>query len=154
MTVSVLKLFFKKQKPNVIYYRDYKNFSNDQFRTDFLHELMKGRIEISRLDIFTGTALRILGKHAPIKQKTIRANESPFMNKNLKKEIMNRSRLKNKFLKHSSEENRLAYNKQRNLCTSILRKEKRNYFETLDTSKVTDNKTFWKTIKPMFSKNV
>ena len=126
MTVSVMKIFFKKQKPNVIYYRDYKKFSNDQFRADFVDELMKGNIKISRLDIFTGTALQILGKYAPMKQKTIRANESPFMNRSIKKEIMNRSRLKNKFLKENSEENRLAYNKQRNLCTSLLRKEKKH----------------------------
>ena len=72
------------------------------------------------------------------------------MTKNLKKAIMNRSRLKNQ-----CQENKLAYNKQRNLCTSLLRKEKKNYFEGLDTSKITDNKMFWKTVKPMFSnKNV
>ena len=29
---------------------------------------------------------------------------------------------------------------------------KKAYFENLDTSKITDNNTFWKTIKPMFSK--
>ena len=29
MAVSVMKIFFKKQKPNVMYYRDYKKFSND-----------------------------------------------------------------------------------------------------------------------------
>ena len=85
MTVSVMKIYFKKQKSNIIYYRDYKNFSNDQFRADFLNELTKGQIPISRLDVFTGTALQILGKHAPMKQKSIRANESPFMTKNLKK---------------------------------------------------------------------
>ena len=152
MTVSVMKIYFKKQKSNIIYYRDYKNFSNDQFRADFLNELTKGHIPISRLDVFTGTALQILGKHAPMKQKSIRANESPFMTKNLKKEMMNRSRLRNKYLRNSSEENKLAYNKQRNICTSLLRKEKKSYFENLDTSHITDNKMFWKTIKPMFSK--
>ena len=152
MTVSVMKVYFKKQKSNVIYYRDYKNFSNDQFRADLLNELTKGQIPIPRLDIFIGTALQILGSHAPMKQKSVRANESPFMTKKLKKEIMNRSRLRNKFLKNSSEENKLAYNKQRNICTSLLKKEKKIYFENIDTSHVTDNKMFWKTIKPMFSK--
>ena len=73
------------------------------------------------------------------------------MTKNLKKEIMNRSRLRSKYLRNSSEENKLAYNKQRNICTSLLRKEKKSYFENLDTSQKTDNKMFWKTIKPMFS---
>ena len=152
MTVSVMKIYFKKQKSNTIHYRQYKNFSNDKFRADLLNELMKGKIEISRLDIFTRTALHILGNHAPVKQKSVRANESPFMTKTLKKEIMNRSRLKNRFLKHNTEENKMAYNKQRNFCTSLLRKEKKHYFENLDTSKITDNKMFWKTIKPMFSK--
>ena len=152
MTVSVMKIYFKKQKSNIIYYRDYKNFSNDQFRADFLNELTKSHIPISRLDVFTGTALQILGKHAPMKQKSITANESPFMTKNLKKEMMNRSRLTNKYLRNSSEENKLAYNKQRNICTSLFRKEKKSCFENLDTSHITDNKMFWKTIKPMFSK--
>ena len=152
MTVSVMKIYVKKQKSNIIYYRDYKNFSNDQFRTDFLNELTKDHIPVSRLDVFTGTALQILDKHAPMKQKSIRANESPFMTKNLKKEMMNRSRLINKYLRNSSEENKLAYNKQRNICTSLLRKEKKSYFENLDTSHITDNKMFWKTVKPMFSK--
>ena len=32
MTVSVMKIYFKKQKSSNIYYRGYKNFSNDQFR--------------------------------------------------------------------------------------------------------------------------
>ena len=32
---------------------------------------------------------------------------------------------------------------------SLLRKEKRDYFENLDTKNISDNKTFWKTIKPL-----
>ena len=66
MTVSVMKVHFKKQKSNIIYYRDY--FSNDRFRADFLNELTKSHVPISRLDVFTGTALQILGKHATMKK--------------------------------------------------------------------------------------
>ena len=53
-----MKRYSKKQKSNIIYYRDYKNFFNDHFRADFLNELRKGHIPISRLDVFTGTALQ------------------------------------------------------------------------------------------------
>ena len=116
-----------------------------------LNELIKGNIELSRLDIFMDTALTVLGKHAPIKKRSVRGNESPFMSKPLKKEIMKRSRFKNKFDKQQNQENKLAYNKQRNICTAMLRKAKRNYFENIDTKNITDNKKFWKTIKPMFS---
>ena len=37
--------------------------------------------------------------YAPLKKKYIRGNNSPFMNRILSKEIMKRSRLRNKFLK-------------------------------------------------------
>ena len=45
------------------------------------------------------------------------------MTKNLKKELMNRPRLRNKYLRNNSKENKLAYNKQRNICMCLLRKE-------------------------------
>ena len=32
-----------------------------------------------------------------------------------------------------------------------MRLEKQKYYESLDISKITDNKTFWKTISPLFS---
>ena len=39
-----------------------------------------------------------LNKVAPIKRKYARGNQMPFMTKELSKEIMARSRLKNKYL--------------------------------------------------------
>ena len=73
------------------------------------------------------------------------------MTKNLSKEIMIRSRLRNKCLKHEMEENRLLYTQQRNKCVSLLRKTKINYYGNLDEKDVTDNKRFWKTVKPLLS---
>ena len=54
----------------------------------------------------------MLNKHAPIKYKYIRANNSSYMTKSLRKEIMLRSRLCNKFLKTKTEEPKQLYNKQ------------------------------------------
>ena len=45
----------------------------------------------------------------------------------------------------------MIYKKQRNLCVTPLRKEKRNFSENTDTKKITDNKTFLKTVKPFIS---
>ena len=36
-------------------------------------------------------------RHAPIKKLYVKANQAPFTNKKLNKEIMRRSRLRNKF---------------------------------------------------------
>ena len=73
------------------------------------------------------------------------------MNKALQKAVMTRSRYKNNYLKCRTVENRNIYKEQRNLCVSLFRKEKKDYFSNLDTKSVTDNKRFWKVIKPSFS---
>ena len=54
------------------------------------------------------------------------------MTKSLRKEIMLRSILRSKFLKTKIEESKQRYSKQRNLCVTLLRKSKRNYFADLD----------------------
>ena len=97
--MTVLKVYFKKKRPSVIQYCDYKNFSNDKFRNDLLNELIRSKIETSRLDIFVNTVLKVLSKNAPVKKRYIGANEAPFINKVLKKAIMKRSQLRNVFLK-------------------------------------------------------
>ena len=95
--------------------------------------------------------MSILNRHAPMKEKLVRANNSPFMNKTLNKAIITRSRLKNKFLKKTNEENKSIYSKQRNYCVNLLRKVKKNYYANLNLKYITDNKKFWNIVKPFFS---
>ena len=59
---------------------------------------------------------------------------------------MKRSRLRNKSLNTKSDIDRKAYNKQRNICLSSIRREKKNFFSNINTSDITDNKTFWKIV--------
>ena len=73
------------------------------------------------------------------------------MTKNLRKEIMLRSILRSKFLKTKIEESKQRYSKQRNLCVTLLRKSKRNYFADLDSRILKDNGKFWKTVNPLYS---
>ena len=54
-----------------------------------------------------------------MKSKSVRANNSPFMNKMLSKAIMTRSRLKNKFQNNPTNENKSNYNRQRNYCVNL-----------------------------------
>ena len=64
---------------------------------------------------------------------------------------MVRSKLRNKYLKSKFEIDKQRYNKQRNYCVKLLRLKKQKCYESLDISKITDNKTFWKTLSPFFS---
>ena len=72
------------------------------------------------------------------------------MDKELNQAIMVRCRLRNKFLKLKTEENRLASAKKRNYCVKLLQ-QKRQYFENLNLSSITDNELFWKTVSPLFT---
>ena len=58
MVMTVLEVYFKKKGPSVIQYRDYKNFSKDKFRNDLFNELIRSKIETSRLDIFVNSLKR------------------------------------------------------------------------------------------------
>ena len=104
--------------------------------------------------MFQTTSLGLLNKLAPLKKKTLRNNQSSFITQEVQKTIMTRSRLRNKFLKTKSQECKQDYNKQRNLCVTMVRKAKKNYFNNLNVGIVTDNKQFWKTLKHFFTSKI
>ena len=86
-----------------------------------------------------------------MKSKILRANNHEFMTKALRKVIMTRSRLKSIYLKNQNTTNWNNYKSQRNFCTNLLRKTKRDHFRNLNIRELNDNKKFWKRIKPFFS---
>ena len=88
---------------------------------------------------------------APYKPKKIRYINDPFITKRLRKEIMIRSKLHNKFNKSRTSANLQNYKKQRNKCTRVLRNAKQQYFNNLNSKNTTDTKRFWKTVKPLLS---
>ena len=73
------------------------------------------------------------------------------MSKTLRKAIMKRSKLRNTFSKKISSENWQNYKRQRNICSNILKSTKKTFFETLNINEITDNRKFWKTVKPFFT---
>ena len=95
---------------------------------------------------------RLLDKHAPKKQKTIKKNDFRCMSKELMKAMLYRNRLRNKYYKFRSNHYLSLYKVQRNHVNAIKRKEICKYFE--EKCKLgTRNKDFWNAIKPLFSKS-
>ena len=76
------------------------------------------------------------------------------MNKNLPKAIMLGTKLRNIFLKNRTEEIKNRYTKQRNLCVTLLRKTKREYFNNLNEKNICNNKKFWRVVKPLLSNKI
>ena len=80
----------------------------DRFRNDLRNELIRSKVETSRLDPFVKAVLKVLSKNAFLKIPYIRANEAHFMNKVLEKVIQNRSQLRNVFLRKRTLESQVA----------------------------------------------
>ena len=65
--MTVLKIHYKEKT-----YRDHKNFSNESFRAELLSPV-ESYSNTSFAD-FHSDCLYLLGKHAPVKKRYIRAN--------------------------------------------------------------------------------
>ena len=116
MTVTVMRKTFKKMRPRVINYRSYRDFSNETFRVSLINNL-SNEVFVNNDDGLQKLCKRTMdtfNPFTPIKKKYARGNQMSFMIKSLSKEIMTKSRLRNKYLKHRMEENRLLYTQQRN----------------------------------------
>ena len=128
----VMKVFYNKQKPKIIQYRKYKGFSNEAF----MHELESALARFSQISFGTFKSTvdnirnvrerlsyildNILQKRTPIKRRHVRTNQASFINSKIHKEVIRRTRLRNKFIDSKSDADRITYNKQRNCCVSLI----------------------------------
>ena len=97
MILTVLKTTMQRVSPKEIIYRDYKHFEPNNFRSDWRKNLES----INDYESFEKVFLSILNKHAPLKKKVVRANHVPYVTKALRKAIMKRSALENKYLRNN-----------------------------------------------------
>ena len=149
MCITVSRVHLPKMIPNTITYRSYKHFKLSDFRGDLVNAL--STYKNMDYGVFENIFLNILDKHATLKQKITRANESPFINKEIKKAIVKRTGLRNRYLRIPSVNNKELYKRQRNLCTSLIRKHKTIYYNNVDVKNICGNKKLWKIVKPLFS---
>ena len=109
---------------------------------------------IDKYETFEEKFLKVLNKHAPSKKKFIRANHAPYMTKNLRKAIMKRSQLENRYIRNSTVGNMNKYKKHKNFCSKLYKKESKKLCSQLDIKNITDNKLFWKSMKLFLNENV
>ena len=90
---SMLKATFEKEESIKVTYRNYKQFQWENFEKDLTSSLRNCNGEYEN---YEQNFIKVLNTHAPKKVKILRGNHKPHYNKNLRKAIMKRSRLKNK----------------------------------------------------------
>ena len=64
LAITVMKVFYKKQKLKIIQYRDYKNFDNHVSQRELNSELLKIDLNNAELSEFTEIFFSILDKYA------------------------------------------------------------------------------------------
>ena len=96
-------------------------------------------LEIDGINAFSFICCEVLNKHAPQKQRYLCAKHKPFINAEIAEAIMIWSRMRYRFLKHRSDENRRLFQKQRNKCVSLRRKAKKEYFLSLNINATNEN---------------
>ena len=154
---GVLRLHKPTPKTKKIFVRklskiDYEKVLKDMSEMELITAVDSCADVNSAYDLMQTSLCELLNKHAPKKQKIIRKNDFPCMSKELRKQILYRNRLRNKYYKTRSDHYLLLYRSQRNKVNAIKRKEISKYFH--EKCKLgTRNKDFWKAIKPLFSKS-
>ena len=101
MTLTVIKVLYKKQKTNIVMYRNNKQFSNEAFMFAVKNSIIQMTSERNDLefDRFKTALEKAIQRHAPIKKRYVRVNPAPFINKKINKEIMKRSQGRSQNLK-------------------------------------------------------
>ena len=92
---TMLRSIFAKGKPKKIFYRCYKKIDNEKFNEELKkHLTSKLDLESSQLAFKT-----TLNRFAPLKQKTVRNYNQPFVTETLRNATTKISKLRNKFNK-------------------------------------------------------
>ena len=81
-------------------------------------------------------------------------NEELFWNKWTNEEIMKRLHRRNKFLSNKSVTDKKACNKQHHFCAILIKHAKKKLFGNINVKDMTINKTFSKTVKPLFTDKI
>ena len=149
MIFTILKSTFDKVAPKKITYRDYKAWSLEKFKQELTMNLVI--THPTEYTQFENIFMQTFEENAPEKTKIIRANHKPHVNKELRKAIMKRSRLKNIANKTKKDQDFKRYREQRNLVVNLNTRTKRTYYKSIQAKSIDNDKKFWKTVKPLFS---
>ena len=132
----------------MIHYRNYKNFDASLFLNDLEKPtfLTNSNCPNENYQHLTENFISVVEKHAPLKKKIVRGNQASFVNREFRKAIYTRSRLRNKYRNNTTSENELWDKQQRNQCVSLRRKSMKLCLNKLAADGIVTNKSFWKFI--------
>ena len=114
LILTIFKTQITRLKPKIVFYRNYKHFEDSRFSKD-----RKKNDPNENYSFITEEFVDVVYRHALLKNQTLRDNQAPYTTKELRKEIYTRSKVKNKFKRNLTEENKSIYKKCRCFSASF-----------------------------------
>lgn len=153
MTITVLKIQFRKLEPKVVSCRNCKDFSKWYFLISLNSEFSKHSFspEENGFDQFCQICTNTLNKYAPHKKNNNKGKSQSFYKRGISKAIMKWTQPRYISLNLRTSESKLVYTKLQIYCVNLIVKHEKKNYGSLDVKDVTDSKKFWKTVKPLFS---
>ena len=109
LIATVLKTTFERFPAKLITFRSYEHSWNDSLKNKFKSEAYA--IQSADIGSLKTVTIKSLNTVAPFKKRIVRGNNKPQITSLIRKEIMTRSRLKNKANKSRKKEDLKAYKK-------------------------------------------
>ena len=81
------------------------------------------KMEFKSYESFENMVMRSFDTVSAKKERTVRANEKPYVTKEMRKAVMLRSQLQNKVYYHGTEENTQAFNKQKTIVKDYIKEK-------------------------------
>ena len=144
MTSACFKFHYSWIEPQIVHYRNYKNFN----QTLFLEDLEKSNFLLNSqnpndmFEFLLETLLKFVNKHAVLKNLILRGNNLPYINKEIRQSIDLDWEISFEKIVRLNEKLYI------NIYVSCRWKCIRFYLISVTKNKVASNKTFWKFIKP------
>ena len=121
LITTFMKSCISRLKPQNVHHGSFKNFNEEKFLSDVKEADFS--FNTSNPDenylVLTNVFPNIVNKHAPLKKKILRGNDAPFMNKELRKAIYTRSRLRNKYFKNPTTTDEVTPDKVNSIIKSL-----------------------------------
>ena len=153
LVYTVLKTKMLHANAEVVKKRIFKTFNRDDFQKDLSRVPFHAAYVFDDIDdvywCWETLYNQVLDDHAPMRSFKRRSSvESKFITPEIRREMVERKRLKKKFNRSRNQCDWESYRLVRNKVVSMRRKSIRRHFEKLCSEKYADQKKFWRAIKP------
>ena len=156
MVGTVMRKFLPAAKVKYKYIRklkriDYEVVKSDMEQMCILNQVQQELDPSLQFKTLQSCLISIINKHAPKSKVKVTQDCLPKMSKELKRNILRRNMLRNKFFKKRSCDTFTEYRKMRNKVNILKRKEINKLFKERCNGG-SRNAKFWETVKPYFTR--